>query len=353
LLLLLITLTYLSIPAYSFAQVVRLPAVLPEDQNAPSDSNQSFSYPNTLNQTLPPPTFPGQLTSHPDSSAQILAPPGETISPGPAEPPQRDIRSSFFQRVIFNGTYLPRLNGSGGFGQYDLETKVIVALPCPTTDSPLVITPGFTAHYLDGPANVDLPPQLFDCTCQFRWLSQVTPQLGLDFAVTPGWFSDFHQDSGKAFRMPAHVAAAWTLNSTTKLVLGAAYLARFDENFIPVGGIIWTPDDDTKCELLFPEPKIARRFMHEQNPTGDINTWAYLSGEFAGDVWATEMPGGDTEQVLLRDCRFILGIERKKIQGFGAKLEIGYVFSRRILYAGVTPDFDPSDTILLRAGMQY
>jgi hypothetical protein len=330
-----------SFPSLAFAQVIRLPAVSPEEQNSILDQNPF------------PSAFPGKLLSHPDSSAQILAPPGETISPGPAEPPQSDIRSGFFQRAIFNATYLPRTAGSRGFGQNDLETKLVVALPCPTTDSPLVITPGFTAHYLDGPADVDLPPRLFDCYSQFRWLAQVTPQWGLDFAITPGWYSDFQQGSSKAFRMPAHAAAAWTLNPTTKLVLGAAYLARFDVNFIPVGGIIWTPNDDLKCELLFPEPKIARRILHERDAGGEINTWLYMAGEFAGDVWAIEMQNGENEQVLLRDCRLIFGIERKKIQGFGAKLEIGYVFSRRILYSGNTPEFDPGDTILLRAGVQY
>ena len=177
---------------------------------------------------------------------------------------------------------------------------------------PLVITPGFAVHYLDGPANVDLPPRLFDCSCQFRWLSQVTPQLGLDFAVTPGWFSDFEQDSGKAFRMPAHAAAAWTLNPTTKLVLGAAYLARFDENFIPVGGILWTPDDDTKFEILFPEPKLARRIWHERGAGGETNTWVYVAGEFAGDAWAIAMQNGQNEQVVLRDCRLIFGIDARK-----------------------------------------
>ncbi|MCC6126998.1 MAG: hypothetical protein IT426_18725 [Pirellulales bacterium] len=300
-----------------------------------------------------PSLFPGRLTSHPDSSAQILAPPGETISPGPAEPPQSDIRSGFFQRAIINGTWLPRTAGRGGFGQYDLQTKLVVALPCPTADSPLVITPGFTTHYLDGPVDVDLPPRLYDSYCQFRWLSQVTPQLGLDFAVTPGWYSDFRQDSDRALRIPAHAAAAWTLGPTTKFVLGAAYLARFDVNFIPVGGIIWTPNEDTKCELLFPEPKITRRILCERSADREINTWLYVAGEFAGDAWAIEMPGGENEQVILRDCRLIFGIERKKIQGFGAKLELGYVFARRILYSGDTPEFDPTDTILLRAGVQY
>ena len=102
----------------------------------------------------------------------------------------------------------------------------------------------------------------------------------------------------------------------------------------------------------FPEPKIARRVLCERDAHSEINTWLYLSGEFAGDVWAIETPTG-TEQVLLRDCRVILGVERKKIQGFGAKLEVGYVFGRRVMYSGNTPEFDPSDTILLRAGVQY
>jgi hypothetical protein len=336
------------------AQVVRLPAVLPEDQpnRLPNDPTRADFDTSLLGKYPSTSAVPGRLVSHPDSSAEILAPPGDTISPGPAEPPLSDVRSGFFQRAIFNGTYLPRTAGRGGFGQNDLEAKLVVALPCPTTDSPLVITPGFAVHYLDGPTGVDLPPRLYDGSCQFRWLSQVTPQLGLDFAVTPGWYSDFQQNWGGAFRMPGHAAAAWTLNPTTKLVLGAAYLARFDVNVIPVGGIIWTPNDDTKFELLFPEPKLAHRVLHECEHGSEINTWLYLSGEFAGDVWAIETPIGN-EQVLLRDCRVILGIERKKIQGFGAKLEVGYVFGRRIMYSGPTPEFDPSDTILLRAGVQY
>ena len=35
------------------------------------------------------------------------------------------------------------------------------------------------------------------------------------------------------------------------------------------------------------------------------------------------------------------------------KLEVGYVFGRRIVYSGDTPDFYPSDTVLVRGGVQY
>ena len=194
-------LSFFAFPVLSFAQVVRLPVRFARRSSRIIFAIRSGSIllrPKFVRpKSSPAPAFPGKLVSHPDSSAQILAPPGETISPGPAEPPQSDIRSGFFQRAIFNGTWLPRTAGSGGFGQYDLETKLVVALPCPTTDSPLVITPGFAVHYLDGPADVDLPPRLFDCYAQFRWLSQVTPQLGLGFRRHAGLVQRFSARLGQ------------------------------------------------------------------------------------------------------------------------------------------------------------
>ena len=110
-----------------------------------------------------------------------------------------------------------------------------------------------------GRSTADLPPRLYDAYIDFRWLSQVTPKLGLDLAITPGVFSDFDQDSSKAFRLPGHAAAAWTWNETTKIVLGAAYLDRPDVEVIPIGGVIWTPNEDVKFDLVFPHPKISRR----------------------------------------------------------------------------------------------
>jgi hypothetical protein len=313
------------------AQVVRLPAVIPADEK-----------------------YPGQLVSAPDSSAELLQAPGESVAEAPAEAPKKsDVRPGMFQKLIFQGTWLARGVGSYGFGQNDLESKLILALPCPSRDSPLVITPGFTVHYLDGPANVDLPPRLFETYTQFRWLSQVAPQWGLDLAITPGVFSDFQQGSDEALRLTGHGAAAWTYSSTTKFVLGAAYLDRPDYNVIPIGGVIWTPNDDLRFDLIYPEPKVARRFHFFDNLNKDVETWAYLKGEFAGDVWAIAHADGSDDTVLIRDWRVILGLERKTYGGLTASVEVGYVFSRHIQFGSDTPDFDPADTILLRGGLMY
>jgi hypothetical protein len=312
------------------AQVVRLPEVIPEEKN-----------------------YPGQLISHPDSSAEILQAPGGTAADVPIEPPRSDVRPGMFQKLIFNGAWLAGGISSRAFGQNDLESKAILALPCPTRDSPLVITPGFTVHYLDGPAGVDLPPRLFEAYTQFRWLSQVTPQLGLDLAITPGVFSDFNQNSSESFRLTGHGAAAWTYNPTTKFVLGAAYLDLPKNSIIPVGGIIWTPNDEIKLDILFPNPKISKRIHCFDTYNKDVETWVYVAGEFANDAWAIAHSDGSNDLVVLRDNRVILGLERKIRGGLTANVEVGYVFGRHISFNSDIPDFEPEDTVLLRGGLMY
>ncbi len=322
-------------PAFLAAQVVRLPAV--EQPEA-----------------LPP----GQLVSHPDSTAEILQAPGQQeVAPASASSGESQlppgVRNGVFQKVLFDATWLAPGSGDG-MGSTDLQLQGIFAVPCPKRESPLVMTPGFAVHYLEGPKNVDLPPQLHEGYTQFRWLSQVTPQLGLDLAVTPGYYSDFNQDSSDAFRLTAHGAAAWTWSETLKIAAGAAYLDMPSaSNVIPIGGLIWTPSKDLQFDILFPHPKLARRVYWSGHQGDDIQDWIYVAGEFANDSWAIRRSDGSNDQVMLRDYRLILGIERKAIGGLSSRVEVGYVFGRRIRYVSETPDFYPSDTVLLRGGLTY
>jgi hypothetical protein len=358
--------------ALAAQEVVRLPAVEPAGE-----------YP------------PGLLVSHPDSSSQILQAPGQggvapaypppgsiegqmvprlepqlqqgtigepmqpsNVPPGTIEsqiqqpklPP--GVRNGFFQKALFDSTWLAP-GGSDGMGMTDIQLQSIFAAPCPTINSPLIITPGFAAHYLQGPQGVDLPPHLFEGYAQFRWMSQVTPKLGLDFAFTPGIFSDFDQESGKAMRYTGHGAAAWTWNETTKFVVGGAYLDRPDVEFIPIGGIVWTPCEDVKYDLVFPHPRISHRVYWAGNRGEEVQDWAYLAVEFTGDAWAIRHTDGSDDLVVLSDYRIVLGIERKVLGGLSSRFEIGYVFGRRIRFRSDLPDFHPTDTIMLRGGLTY
>jgi len=294
--------------------------------------------------------YAGRLVSHPDSPAELLQAPGTSgLKLEPERPP--GARPGVFQKAIFTGSWLAS-GGGRGYGISDLELKTVLALPCPTRESPLVITPGFAVHYLDGPAGVDLPPRLYDAYTQFRWLHRPVPRLGIDLAVTPGVFSDFRHSSDQMLRITGHGVAAWEWTERLKVLLGVGYFDRLDVNVLPVGGIIWTPNEEVTFELLFPRPRIARRIYWAGAYGQHVQDWLYMAAEFGGATWAIAR-SSSTDLVNYRDFRILLGVERKVIGGLGARLEVGYVLGRKIQYAGATPEFEPTDTVMLRGGLTY
>jgi len=281
----------------------------------------------------------------------VLSEPGGVQSAEPTEPPS-DVRPGMFQKLIFEGTWLAP-GGWRGLGESDLKLEAILALPCPTRDSPLVITPGFVVRYLDGPTGVDLPPRLYEAYVQFRWLSMLRPRWGMDLAVAPGVFSDFESGNDDALRITGHGAMAWDLTERIKLVAGVGYFDRLDVDLLPIGGIIYKPHEDLKLELIFPQPCLSRRVYFLGAYGRRVQDWLYFSAEFGGGAWAMVHIDGALDVVDLRDYRLILGWERKVIGGLDARLEVGYVFGREIQYKGPIADFEPTDTLLLRGALVY
>jgi len=309
------------------AQVVRLPAIDLQEED-----------------------YAGRLVSHPDSTGEVLAWPGDA-SPTPVPDLPPDARPGMFQKLVFSGTWLAP--GGDGLGISDLELKSILAVPFPTRLSPLIITPGFAVHYFDGPSSTDLPPRVYDAYTQFRWMSQVLPSLGVDLAITPGVFSDFRQSTDEQLRITGHGAAALTCSPTAKIVLGVGYFDRLDVRLMPIGGLIWAPNEDTSLELLFPQPRIARRVYFCGTAADDVQDWIYLAGEFGGGTWAIQRANGANDVVNYHDIRVILGVERKVIGAPDGRLEVGYIFGRKVEYHSRTPEFQPSDTVMLRGGITY
>lgn len=310
------------------AQVVRLPAVVPDEQPDAA-----------------------RLVSHPDSSAELLQEPGQTGPPPQLDLPS-DARPGVFQKLIFTGTWL----GPGGrdeLGISGLELSTVLALPLPSRRAPLIVTPGFAVRYLDGPESRDLPGRVYDAFTQFRWMSRVGPRLGVDLAVTPGIYSDFEQGTDDGLRVPGHGVAMWTFNPRLKLVLGASYLDREDIDVLPIGGLIWSPHGDLNCELIFPRPRIARRVYLPGVYAQAVQHWVYLAAKLGGGAWAIRRAGGGNDVFNYRDYRIFLGAERKAIGQLEGRLEVGYVFGRKIQYRSPTPDLEPAGTVMLRAGLIY
>jgi hypothetical protein len=256
-----------------------------------------------------------------------------------------------FQKAIFDTTWLAS-GGDNDLGEVELEGKIVLGLPFPRRESPLVITPGFAVHYLDGPVTRDLPARLFDTYTQFRWIRGLSRRWTAVLTVTPGVYSDFRQRTDEAFRLTGSGVAIWDWTPDAQVLFGVAYLDRKDIGVLPVVGVIWTPHDDVKFELAMPRPCVARR-VYWCGCRPDVEDWCYVAGELGGGIWAYRRTDGTNDVVNVTDYRFILGLERKAPGRLNTRLELAYVFGRSVEFNSNTPVLKPADTVMLRLGATY
>jgi len=309
-------------------QVMRLPAVVPLNQA----------------EAIRPVSYPG-------SAAELVQAPGQLEIPTEPERPP-GARSGMFQKLLVTGTWLAP-GGGDNIGMSELELRSILALPIPSREYPLIITPGFGVHYIDGPTSSDAPPRVYDAYMQFRWMRRLGSRWGIDLAVTPGMFSDFQQSSDDGFRVTGYGAAQWTRSETQKFVLGAAYIDRQTCDVLPICGMIWTPYDDVQFDLVFPHPRIGRRMYLTGHFGEDIQDWIYMAAELGGGTWAVRRDAGFDDRIDYSDYRIFFGVERKGIGCLDSRLEIGYVFGRKLRYESATPRLKPDGTVMIRGGLTY
>lgn len=272
----------------------------------------------------------------------------ETNDFAPAAPRSPARRQGFFQAAALSGTWLAP-GGENGLGITELETGAWFAMPMPTPSSPLILNPGFALRLLEGPTETDLPAQLYDVYFELRHLRPLNPLWTLDLSVAPGVFTDFEAGQGDAFRIPAKAVVVYEYSPWSKFALGAAWLDRDDVPFLLVGGWIYRPHDAIQLDLVFPKPRFAYRLATD----GCHESWAYIAGELGGGSWAIVRADGRQDVVSIRDYRLLLGWERTAGGPSKARLEVGYVFGRRVEYESDSPDFEPGGTLLLRAGYTY
>ncbi|MEI6036589.1 MAG: hypothetical protein WCQ91_01530 [Planctomycetota bacterium] len=279
----------------------------------------------------------------PGQPRQEFEPPAGRKRPPGAKP-------GILQQALYTVTELPKLN-SNGLGLTWLEKSITLGLPAPTVESPLLITTGFSGVLVDKPSGVDLPNELFEGYVQARWMRKFGDRLGVDLAVAPGWYSDFKNDTPQAFRITGHGFGAWEARNDLRVVAGLIYLDRYDVNMLPAGGLIWTPADDKRFELIFPRPRLAWRVAETKRAA----QWIYLAAEFGGNQWAMQSSTGHNQVVVMRDYRFLAGWERRPANlGITWRLETGWVTGRTVQYYDSTDaQFYPSDTFLARAGVWY
>ncbi|MCH7753004.1 MAG: hypothetical protein IH898_12745 [Planctomycetes bacterium] len=282
-----------------------------------------------------------------------LVPPAEDLAQ-PTEPQlPPGTRDGLFQKIYFTGTWLPRLEDDS-LGVSSLETGVVFGFPFFRRDTPLLVTPQFAVHYLDGPTTPDLPARLYDAAVEFRHMRQFGDgPWAMDVAVTTGYYSDFQHGDADAFRVTGRGLAVYESSPAAKWILGVAYLNRAGASVLPVAGVIYEPTPDVRWDLIFPRPKVAWRLPWGVPGCGD-DKWVYVGGEFGGGIWSIERPVSLTQDLLTyRDFRVLAGYERKIIGGLSRRFEVGYIFGRELEFDSATPDVSLDDTLFLRAGLTY
>lgn len=259
-------------------------------------------------------------------------------------------RTSFFQKGNFDALWMPK-TGDEKTSLTQLDVALSFGVPLFDPDSPLLITPTFEAWFFRSNKQ-EWKSTLYTTGVELRWIKPlVKDKFTIDLGVSALYSSDFHNKSKKVIRFPAHVTAIWAFNPRTKIVGGVMYQDRKHKyNWLPVAGVIWTPNEDLNFELVFPKMRIARRVRWFGAGAGDDRSdWIYGAMEFAGGAWSDyeQLAGGEERHTFeYRDWRLLLGAERRTSFGMTLGFEVGYAFERYIDADGASAH--QPDSVFLR-----
>ncbi len=269
----------------------------------------------------------------------------------PHDPLLQGVRQRFIQQILFTGLYEPRLSkNSIGFTAFDLNTTMAIPAPLQNEQTAFMITPEGEVSYVDGPNTPDLPPRLFDANLQVAWLGQLPENFVFDVGIQPGFHWDGVNTTNYGFRLPYYLTLGYRVTPNLLIGAGAANLDRHDVHWLPVAGLIYIPDENTRFELVPPRPRIAHRFEVQRT----LERWWYFAAEFGGGEWAIRRALGADDVVSEQEYRIINGVQQISTSGgLGWRAEYGYVFGRHLDYASPTPSSNPHNTVLARIGIEY
>jgi hypothetical protein len=258
-------------------------------------------------------------------------------------------KPGLFQKFGLSGSWVEGGTEGRAPAIGDLSTYTTFAVPFPIREWPLYITPGADVRTLDGPAHPDLPPRLYDAYFDFTWKLRITQRSSHVISVAPGYYSDFEQSSGHAFRLTGKWVGTYdVVKHRISLMTGTIYLGRDDLKTLFMGGLVFTPNDWSRFEAVFPSPRASLRLR----ATESFEDWIYTGADFyGGQTYAIERADTSLDRVTLRDNRAVLGLERRRNGGAGWHLESGWVFDRDVLYHNnSSQDFSPKPTYYFHVG---
>jgi hypothetical protein len=147
--------------------------------------------------------------------------------------------------------------GATGFGTADFDLSRTWFWRPNEIDEPVAVAPGLGLHLWSGPADLDLPPRVYDAYLDLSWRFFDRPCWGIAGGITPGFYGDFSRLDSHAFQLTGWLVGDWTLSSEWSLVCGLAYVRQLQSHLLPIGGAIWRPSDGLRLDIIFPRPRVA------------------------------------------------------------------------------------------------
>ena len=219
--------------------------------------------------------------------------------------------------------------GANAWGIVDVALSRTWSWGYPDEWRPLRITPIVGWHALGDLPGKDLPSQVFDVAVPLSWRFWETERGGVSVGLTPGLYGDFRRVSSATFQLTGWLTGDLQLNESWTLLGGIALVRQLRSNWLPIGGVIWTPTEDWQIELLIPRPRIARRLR--QTETEDV--WLYVAGQYGGGAWSIDDGAAGNQLLSYSDFRLVGGVNVWRASGRELMIEAGYVFSRELVLA--------------------
>lgn len=248
---------------------------------------------------------------------------------------------------------------------------------------PWFVSPGFGLHLWSGPWDAlsgppdgvlpgfqgahALPSRAFSAFLDVGWQSDPNRIFGAELGGRIGLFTDFAHFDSNGVRLMGLALMRYNLTPTLALKAGVSYINRADIKLLPAGGIVWTPNPQTRWDIFFPQPKLACYLT----TLGNYDLWWYVSGEYGGGTWSLrrwrdvngngQKDFGETDNDLMdiNDIRVMLGIDigppgTSSVGHRGAFFEVGYVWNREVVFVLRPEDsFTPASTLMLRGGFAF
>ncbi|MCR9201596.1 MAG: DUF6268 family outer membrane beta-barrel protein [Planctomycetaceae bacterium] len=265
------------------------------------------------------------------------------------ELPLRTFKRGAIQKVSFSGSWLQDMDGSGLSSRH-YEVSLQTGIPLGSFDHILGVTPSFRTDFIDAAAGVDVPSELYQVGVSFFYRRQLKERWSAMAIVAPSVRSDF-TTGDDAVRIFGLGLLTWkAVPDRLDLSFGAVYLGRADLPVLPAVGLRWTPSTRCRLDLRFPQSRLSWR-LHKQG--AESETWTYTSLGIGGNTWAVTRGSGVTDELSLRDIRWLAGVERLVDGGGRLFCEAGLAFNRRLEYEQADFEQEFANAVVLQAGWNY